>query len=682
MLRTIMHKPHTLPGRGDPFSMSKTTLMNFIARGLLVITSVALTVGHVAPASAYVVESSDKLSDAWLGAWMGNVVSPSINGKPGLDLPVTIVVRAGAAGPEIDITVLTAGALAKPAVEIVGDANDLAFTLDSGGKRARFEGALNDDHTLVAGSFAFLDAKGSMMPPPCVWSMHRIDLVTSVAGARVYDAVLDAMGQKLPMRLALGEGPHGWCGAIEIISQGVRELAVGVERTATGFKVRLPVGSVATIELAADAEMKVLEGTFSQATFRGPIRFELVADAKLAGPRRPQDPVAPFPYQETEVRIDHPNGNTLGGTLTIPADKGLARAGRLPAVVLVTGSGPQNRNEELLGHRPFAVIADALARAGVAVLRCDDRGVGASTGAFAGATSIDFASDADIASEWLKRQPTIDAARVGMIGHSEGAMIAPIVAMWQNAGDSPVDPLAFIVLLAPPAESGAQTLTRQTARMYEVSGTPVDKLAVAVAAHAAVMRAIEQFRAADALQPLVVELIRSQLALSNQPTPDDAAMASIIDGAMKQLTDPWMVEFIRFDPRPVLVRLEVPTLAMCGSKDVQVVAEANLGLLEEIKAKSGAPITIRRYPGLNHLFQPATTGLPDEYSTIETTFDPKALAEMVAWVVETAKAAPAPQIPQATRAGFSTDAADVAAIPQRLWLLKPATAIQPTGAQP
>ncbi len=615
------------------------------------------------------------LDHGWTGAWMGTIASQPTNGKQGYTIPVSVVVRSasGTPGPglEIAVTMLPAGALAKSAISVVSTETDLAFTLDSGGKQGRFEGSLADEGQSIRGSMTTLAPGGAAAQQVLIWSMRRVDLASELPNTKVYEGALEVAGSAVAMRLALGEGPHGWCGAMDVVSQGVRDLPVEVVKSAAGFTVHMPVGTIATMVLVPDAEMRVLEGSFSQGTFRGNIRFTHVEGAALAAARRPQEPKPPFPYTNADVRIEHPAGHTLGGTLTLPTSQQLARKGLVPAVVMVTGSGPQNRDEDLLGHKPFAVIADALARAGVAVLRYDDRGVDASTGTFAGATTLDLASDADIASQWLKRQPSIDPARVGMVGHSEGAMIAPIVALWQNAGDTPVSPLAFTVLLAPPAESGAATLARQTSKMYEVAALPPEKVVVAIVAHAEVMRAIEQYRDASALRPFVEALVRSQLALVEKPLPSDAELAPIIDGAMRQLTDPWMVEFIRFDPAPVLTRLEMPTLAMWGSKDVQVVVDANAPLLESIAAKSGAPVTARRYEGLNHLFQPATTGMPDEYGAIETTFDPKALAEMVAWVVETVTKGPAPQIPEATRAGFGEE---VAALPPRLWLLKPVAA--------
>ena len=600
------------------------------------------------------------LDAAWLGGWMGSVKAPSGGRDGALEMPVSIDIRKGidAATPRITVTILRAGALEANARDIVADGRSLAFTLESQGRRARFEATLGEGEPAraCAGSFAFIMPDGTLSAPAFVWTMSRVDRVADLPDARVYTATLDALGQKLPMRLGLAEGQFGWCGSFDIPAQGVLGLAVAVERTDAGFRVTLPVQTIATIELEADAERKVLTGLFAQAGFRGPIRFEFDPAARLGNARRPQDPKPPFPYVDADVVIEHPAGHALAGTLSMPApeaaralvgDAAVARG--VPAVVLVSGSGPQNRDEELLGHRPFAVIADALARAGFAVLRYDDRGVGASTGRYAGTTTLDFASDADIATEWLKRQPGIDPSKVGLLGHSEGAVIAPFVAVWQQEaarteaarteaaraeGAAATPPLAFTVLLAPPAETGGETLTRQTARMYELTKLEPGAAARAVAAHEAVMQAVAAFADAQALRPRVDVLVRAQLAMQTTGLPPASELDRAVDGALAQITDPWMTEFIRLDPRVALARLGTPTLAVWGSKDFQVVAEPNRAKLDALVAERALPVATRVYDGLNHLFQPAGTGLIDEYGTIDTTFDPAALADVVAWMKE------------------------------------------------
>ena len=594
-----------------------------------------------------------EIDPAWFGAWIGHAAPPAANAaRP---IATNVIVRrapeaAPSAPPEVVVTSLALGAVDRTATDVVADGRSLAFTIPIGARKVRIEAELADPSVSAKGSLSIVEAGGNQRAMQ--WTIRRSDLPREIPTARAYAATLDALGQKLPMRLALAEGPHGWCATIDINAQGLKDFLLDVERvdaagTSPGFRITLASRENAVMELAPSADMKVLEGTFTQGAFRGPIRFELV-DAANAGPaRRPQDPAPNAPYSSLEVRIPHPAGHTLAGTLTIPTEVRLARGEKFPAAVLVSGSGPQNRDEELMGHRPFAVIADSLARAGIAVLRYDDRGVGASTGDFAAATIVDFASDADVASEWLKTRAEIDPDRVGMVGHSEGAMIAPIVAAWQNAGDAPMHPLAFAVLLAPPAENGLETLVRQTARMYEVAQLDPAKIAAASAAQRAALAAAR----ADAatLAPLAEALVRAQIALQPAGAATDAQVAQVAAAATAQITAPWMRAFIEYDPRGALARGEVPTLAMWGSKDVQVVAEANRSILERIAAESGAPLLARTYEGLNHLFQPAVTGMPDEYAAIETTFDPNALAELTEWIRATVLAAPARQIPESSR---------------------------------
>ena len=596
------------------------------------------------------------LDARWLGAWMGDVRSVPAPGAPTLEMAITVVVRAneGSSTPTVLVTALRAGAVSTPAVEIEANGLALAFTLDAGGERARFAGSVAEDGRSVTGTFRALGARAARSLPAMDWTLRRVDLVSEVDTAKVYEATLEIAGQSLPMKLAIGEGPNGWCAAVDIAQQGILDLATPVERAESRIVVRIPAGSVATLDLAPSDDGRVLEGTFAQGMLRAPIRFELIEGARPSTGRRPQDPVPPFPYKDTEVRIAHPVGHVLAGTLTMPeagalGEKSLAVDGLVPAVVLVSGSGPQDRDESLMGHRPFLVIADALARAGFAVLRYDDRGVAKSTGVFVEATSIGLASDADIVSEWLKRQEGIDPRRVGMLGHSEGGLIAPLVAAWQNAGDAPSDPLAFVVSLAGPGEPGSAVLTRQTRALYEAAGHDPGRSEAAVEAHAQLMAAVVARRGPEVLRPLVAELVRRQMALGDGTVPEDDALRPVIDAAFEQIMNPWMVEFIRYDPRPALEVLEVPTLAMWGDRDLQVDAATNAAIFEEVAARTGAPVTVRRYPGLNHLFQPSVRGSIDEYGEIDTTFDPAALADLVAWLRETAARVPVPQIPEASR---------------------------------
>lgn len=322
---------------------------------------------------------------------------------------------------------------------------------------------------------------------------------------------------------------------------------------------------------------------------------------------RPQTPQAPFPYRSEDVVIPTPTpGVQLAGTLTVPQG-----AGPFPAVLLITGSGQQDRDETVFGHKPFLVLADALSRRGVAVLRVDDRGVGGSTGPVTTATSADFAVDAGAAFAFLETRPEIARDRVGLIGHSEGGTIAPLVAQ--------ADPrVAFIVLIAGPAVSGGDLLVEQSRAIQKASGIAPAMVEGNVAIQSRIMRAVAAHADSAEAATAAVDAI---LAEAGQPQVQRQAVAA-------QLVAPWTRWFIAHDPAPSLAALPIPVLAIYGGKDVQVPAEQNAAALRALLPSAEVVVL----PNLNHLMQPATTGLPAEYQTIETTFDPSALTAIVDWV--------------------------------------------------
>ncbi len=340
--------------------------------------------------------------------------------------------------------------------------------------------------------------------------------------------------------------------------------------------------------------------------------------------QRPQEPKPPFPYSSHEVVFKNIKaGIKLSGTLTIPAGKG-----PFPGVVLVSGSGPQNRNEEILGHKPFLVIADFLARHGVAALRYDDRGVGESRGKFAGATTFDFADDAEAAVEYLASRDEILKDGIGIIGHSEGGLIAPIVA----ANNSKVN---YIVLLAGPGIRGDQLLALQNAEIGRASGMTEASIAKAWDMNKKLYAIAIQNEEAAALEKAIAdEVVRSQ-------DPDgkaDAAQRKALEAQGRQvaaqLLDPWMRSLLALDPAPYLEKTSVPVLALNGSMDLQVPADENLAAIQKALFIGGnQKVTIVKPDGLNHLFQHSKTGLPSEYGIIEETFAPEALDIMLDWIV-------------------------------------------------
>lgn len=355
-----------------------------------------------------------------------------------------------------------------------------------------------------------------------------------------------------------------------------------------------------------------MKGTWNQ----GGASFALLLERGTpAEARRPQTPVPPFPYRSQEATIrNEVDKVSLGGTLTVPTG-----AGSFPAVLLVTGSGQQNRDEEIFGHRPFLVLADALTRRGIAVLRCDDRGVGASTGDPARSTSADFARDAKAELDWLRRAPSVDASRVGLVGHSEGGLIASMLA----AGSKDV---AFIVLLAGPGLPGDELLVLQGAAIARASGA-----------------AEADIKKGGAINRELYGIVKTE--------PDDAKASARMhevlaragmqkaqaDAAISQLLSPWFRFFLSADPRMFLERVRCPVLALNGSKDLQVAPKENLAAIEAALGKAGnAHFAVRELPGLNHLFQTAGTGLVTEYGQIEQTMAPVVLHQVGDWILSAA----------------------------------------------
>jgi pimeloyl-ACP methyl ester carboxylesterase len=338
-------------------------------------------------------------------------------------------------------------------------------------------------------------------------------------------------------------------------------------------------------------------------------------DAAASARRRPQEPHPPFPYRSEEVSFANPRaqGVTLAGTLTLPQGDG-----PFPAAILITGSGAQDRDEALMGHKPFAVLADYLTRHGIAVLRYDDRGFGRSTGNFSGATSADFATDAAAAYAFLRARPGIDHDAIGFIGHSEGGMVGPLAAP-----DSPG--AAFMVLLAGPGTRSRDLMEAQRRAIGQSMG----------------MTEAELDRAGP-IQARLTEIAAGNLtqaeaeAAMHAAIPDEALARSGVTPAQRDMliartSDPWFRWFLRYDPAPALSALHMPVLALNGSLDRQVLAQANLAGIRA--ALAGNPdVTATELPGLNHLFQTARTGGMGEYADLEETMAPVVLETVTEWI--------------------------------------------------
>ena len=370
------------------------------------------------------------------------------------------------------------------------------------------------------------------------------------------------------------------------------------------------------------------EGTWTQGGRALPLTLKRQAEEYTTAniwANRPQRPVGPFPYDSEEVTFENQADSvTLAGTLTLPRG-----TGRHPAVVLISGSGPQDRDQSLMEHKPFLVLADYLTRRGIAVLRYDDRGTAKSTGRFGPATSEDLARDAGAAVAFLSRHPRINTKEIGLVGHSEGGLVAPMVAGARND-------VAFLVLMAGPGVDGATILLSQAETTLRANGAGESDIQRVTtlnrAAFEAAMRNLPEPEFLAHVEPTIQDVTRDLPEATREATV--TAMRQEMRNAVAPLTRPWTRYFMAYDPRPALRRLQRPVLAITGTKDTQVLAPLNVpGIRQALTEGGNKDFEIVELEGLNHLFQMSQTGSMNEYVTIQETFNPAALKVIGDWIV-------------------------------------------------
>ena len=408
--------------------------------------------------------------------------------------------------------------------------------------------------------------------------------------------------------------------------QGAANIAAS-SASVTSDSIKVEIKRIgASFAGAIVKDSALVRGIFKQGSLNTPLLLKQVE--KLTEVKRPQTPQKPYQYNEEEITFENKEANiTLAGTLTYPKGEG-----KFPAVVMVSGSGPQDRDEALMGHKPFLVIADYLTRNGIAVLRFDDRGIAKSKGSFATATSADFATDALAAVEYLKARKEIDSKKIGIAGHSEGGMIAPMCAV--NSSD-----VSFIVLLAGTGVSGKDVIVLQTELIVRVNGAKEEDVQKAKNENIRIFSVVAEDT--DSLQMFNKLLAMynddiSKMSDEEKKKPENSKES--YDRNVKQILSPWFRFFIKYDPRPTLEQVTVPVLALNGGKDLQVDPKQNLPEIEKaLKAGGNKNFRTVELPGLNHLFQPTQTGSPNEYATIETTFSEDALKIMKDWIISVTK---------------------------------------------
>jgi len=433
-----------------------------------------------------------------------------------------------------------------------------------------------------------------------------------------WNGILKVQGVQLRLVFNITQTEKGYSSTMDSPDQG----ATGIPVTATSYEnsiLKLEVSNAGIhYEGTLDKE-NTFVGTFKQ----GGQSFPLVLiKGKIEKEKilRPQEPIKPYPYYLEEIEIENTKDKiVLAGTLTLPE-----KNGKFPAVILISGSGPQNRDEELFGHKPFLVLADYLTKKGIAVLRFDDRGTAKSTGDFGNATTYDFATDVEAAIKYLQKRKEIKRNSIGLIGHSEGGIIAPLIA-------SKNKDVGFIILMAGSTLRGDKLLLLQKYKIETQMG--INKQLVennqqifAGAYEIILNKNLGKEVMSDSLSRYFISKYGKNLP-ENQKT-----------ALINQLTSPWMIDFIRLDPAVYIEKVRCPILAINGNKDLQVPSKENLEIIENISKKSkNSKIEIKEIENLNHLFQECETGAISEYATIEQTISPIALDEITNWILKQIK---------------------------------------------
>ena len=493
--------------------------------------------------------------------------------------------------------------------------SDIRFSVSSVG--VQFQGKFSADHAGIEGTWS----QGNVGLP---LSFHRLaagagarkpgDAVFSVEG--VWQAALEANGLRLRFQLHVNhDDQKHLVAALDSPDQGISGLpAVNVSQKLTVFHFEIPLVQ-GVYEGNLNAAKTLVTGNWTQGGITRNLNFQ--RSDQLLELVRPQTPAKPYPYREEQVTFANPKAQiSLAGTLTLPSG-----AGPFPAAILIAGSGPHDRDEDVAGHRPFLVLADHLTRKGIAVLRYDKRGIGKSTGNYDQATTEDFASDATAALDYLKSRKEINAKKIGFVGHSEGGLIAPMIA--SRSSDT-----AWVVLLAAPGLKGEQIMLLQSEMILKAAGFDDERIARARDFSLQSYVLARKERDPEVLEAKLTDLVDSTGMSTTLPP-------TALKPQAKMMTSPWFRFFLDYDPMPALKKTQCPVLALNGDKDLQIASKENLTQIEKALREGGNnDFQTHELAGLNHLFQHAPTGSPTEYGGIQETFALEALSLVSDWVLK------------------------------------------------
>ena len=490
------------------------------------------------------------------------------------------------------------------------------LTLDVAAVHGTYEGKVNSDATEIDGIWT----QGT----PLELNFHRGGIAVKASKpAKPSDIDGDWLGTldtgmgKLRLVLHVINTEDGLTATMDSLDQDAKGLRVtSITRSGPSLKFEMKsIGGMYDGTIASD--LSSITGTWSQLGKSLPLVLKRVKNAaELAPPRRPQNPMKPYPYREEEVTYKNPAASiALAATITIPQGKG-----PFPAVLLMSGSGPHDRDETLMGHKPFLVLADYLTRKGIVVLRADKRGVGKSGGDYSKAVMADFASDADAGVAYLKTRAEVDPHKIGLVGHSEGAIEAPMAAVHNPD-------VAFVVMMAGTGVPGNELLPEQARLIEQGAGRTPSEIDKDLGQQHDMLATLEQDKNKD--QAAVEKDLREKLT-GKMP---DAQLTM----QLKVVTSPWFRGLLDYDPAPTLAKLTCPVLVLNGSKDLQVPPEQNLPPIRKaLEAAGNKNFEIDELPGLNHLFQTASTGAISEYGQIEETISPIAMEKVARWILREA----------------------------------------------
>ena len=532
------------------------------------------------------------------GDWEGTLKTPA------RDLRFVLHVTPTDGGePTATMDSIDQSALGIPVSSIAVTGTSVTFAVSA--VRGTYRGTLSADRATIDGSWL----QGVEMPLRLKRTAHVDAVPSDIDGT--WSGTLQSGNASIRLLIHVTNTPYGLVSSLDSPDQNARGIAATIARQAANVTVESKQIR-AEFEGKLDAARTTLDGNWSQGGKSTPLVLTRERNVVVRDPKRPQNPVKPYPYREENVSYDNTTaGITLAATLTIPPG-----AGPFPAVVLITGSGAQNRDETIAGHRPFLVLADYLTRHGIVVLRADDRGVGLSGGNFATANTADFATDTAAGVRYLRTRREVNLKRIGLIGHSEGGIIAPLVAGRDHD-------IAFIVLMAGSGIPGDDIIVEQGALMMKAIGMSAEQIDVNSGREREVLRIVKEEK-----DP-AVRNAKLQAALA-VVTP-----AESIPEQIRALTSPWYRYFISYDPAIALKDVTCPVLAINGERDLQVPAAQNLAAIKKALESAGnTRVTTVELPGLNHLFQTARTGLPAEYEEIEETIAPIALETVANWILK------------------------------------------------